>query len=124
MNTVMKAWMLLVASALLQIGWLISLRATAGFRRPVPLLFYAAFGFLSTFCLSRAMESISMAAAYAAWTGLSVAGSLLLSWVTGTETLTAMRVACIVAILAGTTGLRATESSPPSPPADIAVSGE
>lgn len=106
----MRGWVPLVLSAVLQVGWLESLHRTEGFRRLVPLVWYVLFGTSSTYALSRALESIPVSTAYAVWTALSVVGSVALEiWMTRSP-LSALRAACILAILAGTAGLRLAET--------------
>ena len=73
----MGSWIFLVVSSGLQLGWLVTLRATRGMTRFAPLAANAAFGFSSTWLLSQSLRGISMSTAYAVWTGLSVAGSVL-----------------------------------------------
>jgi quaternary ammonium compound-resistance protein SugE len=58
-------WLLLGASSLFQVCWLVSLRALDGFRRPTALFFYALFGLASTYLLSRCLEKIPLGTAYA-----------------------------------------------------------
>jgi quaternary ammonium compound-resistance protein SugE len=100
-----RPWLWLTASALLQVGWLVALRETHGFKRVLPLIAYVLFGASSTWCLSRAMLSIPLSTAYAVWTGLSVAGTLATDRALGNETLSGARLACIALIMAGTIGL-------------------
>ena len=120
----MRPWIYLVLSALLQVGWLFSLRQTAGFTRLVPLLFYVFFGFTSAYCLSRSLDGIPMSTAYAAWTGISVAGTAIID-VAVFRQLDPARMLCIALILVGTTGLRSSSgpsTRPASPPASSPVS--
>ncbi|MFI5180651.1 MAG: DMT family transporter [Thermoanaerobaculia bacterium] len=105
----MRFWLFLVLSALLQVGWLVSLRETQGFSRLGPLLLYGLFGFTSTFFLSRALEAIPMSTAYAVWTGISVLGSVLLD-ASHHRAPSPARLLCILLILAGTTGLKLSET--------------
>ena len=70
------AWLYLAVSGLLEIGWVISLRATNGFTRPVPILFYALFGAGSAYCLSTAMKTVPMVVAYSVWVGITAVGAL------------------------------------------------
>ncbi len=100
-----RAWMLLVLSGLLQVGWVVSLRQTQGFTRVVPIVFFGLFGLTSTACLAKALEGIPMGVAYAVWTGISVAGSVLVDLVVFRE-VGLFRLACIALILLGTTGLK------------------
>ena len=100
-----RAWLFLTLSGLLQIGWVVSLRQTQGFTRFVPVLFFAFFGLTSTVCLAQALKGIPMGVAYAVWTGISVAGSVLVDVIVFRE-VGLLRLACIVLILLGTTGLK------------------
>ena len=104
----MVPWLLLVASSLFQVGWLVSLRETEGFRRPVPLILYAVFGLASTFLLSRSLERIPLATAYAVWTGLSVLGTLVFEIGSGRQSGEPLRIAFVLLIVAATAGLQLT----------------
>ena len=118
----MKAWGFLLLSSLLQIGWLVALRETHGFTRLVPILFYALFGLSSTFCLARALEGIPMSTAYAVWTGISVVGSILTDPARIRQP-DALRIACILLVLAGVTGLKLLEHRSPADSAASARAG-
>ena len=107
----MRGWLFVVLSALLQIGWLIALRQIEGFRRPVPLLLYAFFGFTSAWCLGRALAVLPLSVAYAAWTGISVAGSVAVDVLVAGE-IGFARLVCILLIVAGAAGLRVFEPAP------------
>lgn len=96
------SWLWLVLSSLLQVGWLVSLKETAGFTRFAPTVAYVGFGFLSTLLLSWALRGIPMSTAYAVWTGVSVA-ELVLADVLARRPIGPLHLACIVVILAGTT---------------------
>jgi quaternary ammonium compound-resistance protein SugE len=109
----MRSWTFLLASSLLQIAWVYALRETRGFTRIVPIAVYALVGLGSTACLAKALEGISMSTAYAVWTGISVAGSVLVDTVLLRQP-GALRLLCILLILAGTTGLKLVESPPPA----------
>jgi quaternary ammonium compound-resistance protein SugE len=102
----MRGWALLVLSSLLQVGWIESLHRTEGFRRPVPLVWYALFGLSSTYCLSRALQTIPVGTAYAAWTGLSMIGCVVLDVALARQSLNPSQTLCVLAVLGGTAGLR------------------
>ena len=109
-----RPWLFLVLSSLLQVGWVVSLRQAQGFTRLVPIVFFGLFGFTSTLCLSKALEGIPMGVAYAVWTGISVAGSVLVDLVVFRE-VGFFRLACIALILLGTTGLKLAGPGPARP---------
>ena len=117
----MRPWIFLVLSALLQVGWLVSLRQTEGFTRFVPLLFYAFFGFTSAYCLSRSLDGIPMSTAYAVWTGISVAGTAIVDLAVFRQ-VDLPRMLCIALILAGTAGLRVSPATrgPADPASTVA----
>lgn len=101
-------WLFLVLSALLQVGWVVSLRQAQGFTKLLPVTGFVLFGFTSTLFLSKALEGIPMGVAYAVWTGISVAGSVALDLVVFRQVGLA-RLLCILLILAGTIGLKLAE---------------
>ena len=105
----MKAWVFLVLSGLLQIGWLVALRETKGFTRIVPLVFYALFGLGSAVLLSRSLERIPMSTAYAVWTAISVGGTTLIDMFVLRQP-GSFRLACILLILSATAGLKFAEA--------------
>ena len=113
----MKSWIFLIASSLLQIGWLVSLRETHGMTRLAPLAMNAMFGFTSTLLLSFSLQRIPMSTAYAVWTGLSIVGSVL-SDLPARPAGLLPKAACILLILAGTTGLRLAGAEPKRSPAE------
>lgn len=102
----LNGWGYLLVSSALQVGWIESLNRTAGFRHIGAVAWYAAFGISSTLTLSKALESLPLSTAYAVWTALSVAGSVGIDQLSGRAAPTPARFACLVAILAGTAGLR------------------
>ena len=113
-GVVSRAWLFLILSGLLQIGWVVSLRQTQGFTRFVPILFFAFFGLTSTVCFAQALKGIPMGVAYAVWTGISVAGSVLVDVIVFRE-VGLLRLACIVLILLGTSGLKLAGDVGPQP---------
>ena len=106
-------WIFLVASGVLQIGWLVSLRATRGMTQVGPLVANAAFGFTSTVLLSQSLKGISMSTAYAVWTGVSVAGSVLVDMLLFREA-PGLRFVWIGLIVAGASGLKFFASGTPA----------
>jgi len=73
--------------------------------RIAPLALNAVFGFSSTLLLSKSLQGIPTSTAYAVWTGVSVAGTVLLDVFAGGGG-GLPKVACIAVILAGTVTLK------------------
>jgi quaternary ammonium compound-resistance protein SugE len=100
------AWIYLFFAGVLEIGWAIGLRYTAGFTRLVPTLLTVASMIVSLGLLGLALKSLQVGTAYAVWTGIGTVGTALLGiWLLG-EPATAARLACIALIVSGIVGLK------------------
>ena len=100
------AWVLLAVAGLLEIGWAIGLKYTAGFTRLWPTVGTVAAMVLSLSMLGIAINSLPVGTAYAIWTGIGTIGTALLGLVLFGEPVTAARLACIGMIAAGIVGLK------------------
>ena len=100
------AWIYLVIAGLLEIGWAIGLKYTEGFSRLWPSVatlgaMTASFGLLSA-----ALKTIPVGTGYAVWTGIGAAGTAVIGMAFLGESRDALRVLCIVLIVAGVVGLK------------------
>lgn len=100
------AWICLSISALCQVAWVVSLRLFHGGSRIGPLALYAGSGLGAAIFLALAMRGISMSAAYAAWLGLSLVGTLGVDVLVFHESWSLTRAASALLILAGACGLK------------------
>jgi quaternary ammonium compound-resistance protein SugE len=64
------AWVVLITPGLLEIGWAVGLKYSAGFTRPVPRRLTAASIVASLVLLGLAMRTLPVGIAYATWTGM------------------------------------------------------
>ena len=99
-------WVILVVAGLLEIAWAVGLKYTQGFTRPVPSVLTVATMALSLGLLALAVRSLPVGTAYAVWTGIGAAGTATLGMVLFKEPATALRLTCIVMIVAGIIGLK------------------
>ena len=99
-------WFYLVLAGLLEIGWAVGLKYTAGFTRLWPSVGTATAMVVSFFFLSLSLKAIPIGTAYAIWTGIGAAGTALLGMLFFGEPRDAARLACLVMIVAGTVGLK------------------
>jgi quaternary ammonium compound-resistance protein SugE len=99
-------WTLLIVAGLLEIGWAIGLKYTAGFTRLWPSVWTAAAMVLSILLLAFALRTIPVGTGYAVWTGIGAAGTAILGIVLFAEPATAARLGCIGLIVAGIVGLK------------------
>lgn len=92
---------MLIVAGLIDVVWATTMKLSQGYTRPLwtiaSLLALAAFVFL----LGRALAALPVGSAYAVWTGIGAAGTLLVgSWLFA-ETLTPLRLAGVGLIVGG-----------------------
>lgn len=100
------AWIVLLISAVLEAVWATALSASDGFSRPAPTLLFAVSFLCSMVGLAQATRTIPMGTAYAMWTGIGAALTVVYGMVTGAETVSALKILCILGIVGATVGLK------------------
>lgn len=107
------SWVVLFVAGLLEIGWAVGLKYTAGFSRLWPTVWTAAALIGSMALLATALRTLPLGTAYAVWTGIGAVGTSVLGIVLFREPATVIRLVCIGLIVAGIIGLKlATPASP------------
>lgn len=100
------AWVLLFTAGLLEIGWAIGLKYTAGFTRFWPTLATIVSMVASMALLGLAVRTLPIGTAYAVWTGIGTVGTALLGMLLFQEPATVLRLGFISLIVIGILGLR------------------
>lgn len=102
------AWLLLIASGLVDVAWALSMKKSDGFASPgwsiVSLILLAIFVTL----LTKALQVLPVGTAYAVWTGIGAAGSVMAGMVFFAEPATASRLLWIIVVVIGIVGLKVT----------------
>jgi quaternary ammonium compound-resistance protein SugE len=101
-----SGWLALLAAGLLEIVWALGLKHSEGLTRFWPavatlLAILASFGLMSV-----ALKSLPFGTAYAVWTGIGAAGSIIVGMLVYDEPTTGIRVLCLTLIVAGMIGLK------------------
>lgn len=100
------AWLLLIVSGLLDVAWAISMKYTAGYTRPgwtvLSLLLLGAFVYL----LGKVLEVLPVGTAYAVWTGIGAAGTVLLGIMLFGEPVNPIRLGGVALVVVGIIALR------------------
>ena len=109
------AWLVLLASAVLEAVWATALGESAGFSRPLPTVVFAVASVLSFIGLERAVQRIPLATGYAVWTGVGGALTVIWALVTGVQPWNPLMLVFLVGILAAVAGLALTEREHPEP---------
>ncbi|MDZ3823111.1 MAG: multidrug efflux SMR transporter [Pseudoxanthomonas sp.] len=100
------SWTLLAFAGLFEIAWAVGLKLSNGLTRPGPAVLTVAAMVVSLWLLALALRSLPLGTAYAAWTGIGTAGAFLAGIVLFGESVSALRVASVLLILAGLVGLK------------------
>lgn len=100
------AWLVLVAAAVFEVAFALSLKPSEGFSRLWPTIGVLVFGVISVVLLAKTLDRLPVGTAYAIWTGLGSVGVVTLGIVVFNEPLTAARIACLALIVTGVIGLR------------------
>ncbi len=117
------AWLMLLASAVLEAVWATALGQSDGFTRPLPTLVFGVTATLSMIGLGLAIRSIPLGTAYAVWVGIGAALTVGWAMATGVEPFSVLKVlfiAGIVGCAAGLKALPATAAAAPAAPSDAA----
>jgi len=105
------SWIYLFVAGLFEIAWVIGLKYTDGFTRPLPSIATAAALIASMVLLGLAVRDLPLGTAYAVWTGIGTLGAAAFGIFLFNEPATAVRLACIGLIAAGIVGLKLTSSA-------------
>ncbi|KUL30893.1 DMT family transporter [Actinoplanes awajinensis] len=100
------AWMVLVVSGVLETVWAIALDRSAGFSRPLPTAVFGVAIVLSMLGLGYALRTIPVGTGYAVWVGIGVVGTALVGMVALGESVSLLRVVCLLLVVGGVVGLK------------------
>ena len=101
-----SAWLLVVLAGLLETGFAVALKASAGFSRLVPTVLFLVCAVGSFWLLSTALRDLPVGAAYAVWTGIGAAGTAVVGMVVLGESSSTLKLVSIVLVVAGVVGLQ------------------
>ncbi|MGB8000540.1 MAG: multidrug efflux SMR transporter [Anaerobacillus sp.] len=103
------AWIVLLIAGFGEVGGVVSLKLSEGFTKLKPSVFTILFGGLSFFMLSLALKVLPIGTAYAIWTGIGSAGSVLIGMYWFKEPKNRMQIFLITCIVISVIGLRVAE---------------
>jgi quaternary ammonium compound-resistance protein SugE len=106
MGAPVSAWLALLAAGLLEIGWAIGLKYSDGLTRFWPTTVTVLAIILSFALMAVALKSLPFGTAYAVWTGIGAAGSIVVGILLFSESADPIRILCLTLIVAGMVGLK------------------
>ena len=102
----MSPWLALFAAGLLEIGWALGLKYSDGLTRFWPTAATLVAILLSFGLMALALRSLPFGTAYAVWTGIGAAGSIIVGMLLYSEPTDPVRILCLTLIVAGMVGLK------------------
>jgi quaternary ammonium compound-resistance protein SugE len=100
------AWVLLGLAGIAEVGWVIGLKYSEGFSKPIPSLITVIALAVSMLLLAWAVKTLPIGSAYAVWTGIGAAGAAIAGLMLFGESANPLRLFCIALIVAGVAGLK------------------
>lgn len=102
----MSGWLALLAAGLLEIAWALGLKYSDGLTRFWPTALTLLAIALSFGLMALALRSLPFGTAYAVWTGIGAAGSIIIGMLMFSEPTDPVRIFCLTLIVAGMVGLK------------------
>ena len=102
----MSPWLALFAAGLLEIAWALGLKYSDGLTRFWPTIATVVAIVLSFGLMALALRSLPFGTAYAVWTGIGAAGSIIVGMLIFSESTDPVRILCLTLIIAGMVGLK------------------
>lgn len=100
------SWIILVLSGILETVWAVALAQSDGFRQVGATVTFVIALVLSMAGLAFALRTIPVGTGYAVWVGIGAVGTAVWGMAAHGDPVTALRLACLVAIVAGVVGLK------------------
>lgn len=99
-------WLILFVAGLFEIFWAVGLKMSEGFSKFLPSVITVAGIIASFFFLSIALKKLPLSVAYAIWTGIGTAGTVLFGIFYFHEPTSMAHLICVAMIICGIIGLR------------------
>lgn len=100
------AWLVLVASGMLETVWAVALERSAGFTRPVPTAVFAVSLLASMAGLAYALRTIPVGTGYAVWVGIGAVLTAVVGMAFLGESASLPRLISLLLVIAGIVGLK------------------
>jgi quaternary ammonium compound-resistance protein SugE len=99
------AWFLVIVAGLLETGFAVCLKQSDGFTRIWPTVGFALFAISSFGLLTQALRRLEIGPAYAVWTGIGAAGTVVYGMLFLDEGTAMVKIVSVSLIVAGVIGL-------------------
>lgn len=99
------AWLMVICAGLLETGFAVCLKQSQSLTRLFPTVGFAVFALCSFGLLTLALRRLEIGPAYAVWTGIGAAGTVVYGMVFLNESVSLLKILGIALIVAGVVGL-------------------
>jgi len=99
------AWFMVICAGLLETGFAVCLKQSKSFTRLLPTVGFALFALCSFGLLTLALRRLEIGPAYAVWTGVGAAGTVIYGMVFLNESVSTLKILSIALVVAGVAGL-------------------
>jgi quaternary ammonium compound-resistance protein SugE len=100
------SWVFLIIAGCFEVAGTTVFRYIEGLSKPWPIALFVACGVTSLYFLFRSLESIPVGTAYAVWTGIGAAGTVLIGMIYFSEPVTLPRIGLLIVLIAAIIGLK------------------
>jgi quaternary ammonium compound-resistance protein SugE len=100
------AWVALLLAGLLEIGWALGLKYSDNFTNFWPSVATVIAILLSFALMSVALQTVPFGTAYAVWTRIGAAGSVIIGMILFKEPTDIIRILCLLLIVTGIIGIK------------------
>ncbi|MEV0247402.1 multidrug efflux SMR transporter [Nocardia sp. NPDC050712] len=100
------SWLILVLSGAFEAVWATALGKSEGFSRPLPTVIFLVALVISMAGLAVAMRGLPVGTAYAVWVGIGAVLTIAFAMVTGSESVSVLKIAFLVGIVGCVIGLK------------------
>jgi quaternary ammonium compound-resistance protein SugE len=100
------AWAALIVSGLIDVAWALAMKKADGFAKPLWSAISLALLAIFVFLLTKALQVLPVGTAYAVWTGIGAAGTVIAGIVLFGEPVSALRLLFVALVVIGIAGLK------------------
>ena len=104
------SWLMVVLAGLLETGFAVCLKKSNGFSHLWPTIGFGLFAIGSFTLLTLALRRLEVGPAYAVWTGIGAAGTVIYGMLYLNEATSMLKITSVVLIVVGVIGLNLSSS--------------
>ncbi|PGS50524.1 multidrug efflux SMR transporter [Bacillus sp. AFS041924] len=102
------SWIYLVIAGVSEIAWAFGLKYSEGFTNVLPTILTIAGILFSFYLFSKAIRDIPIGTAYAVFTGIGAAGTVIIGMLFLNESASLLKIILVITLLSGIIGLKLT----------------